>query len=491
MPDSTGTPSDREEIAKDTEHMHGLGTDDDQISSDKTGRVVNLNDKIGIKDCVRQSCCGRNRRRANRPGRIAASTAGDPAHRGVEPDCCRVHSVAVKVVTDAGEAECRTRDESGVRVERVSDDDLRIRRCCGRGVLKPATNLHLILPGEQFLRQHQRRWGLRDGEVILVGCGRRDHFSSFAPADDDVIDVETFELVVLSSTGGIEVSGPVDRDNAKLVGNVCCKVRIVVRDIRVGDSSGGAEVEPELKVGLTDEVRKVNSGLPPLARVEQSLHALPCIGEVCESRVGLEIRDLGTSVAYRNPRTIQRRVVCRQQTPVDTTITGHEDSRTVVGRVFGIEKIVEVQSRAIILVDGSGGTGQIEGIRNQTAIRPGGQVVVVSDQSVTCQVTLKVVHQDAKLAVRFISQTATACTAGCALFESKAEACSPSDGRPRQIVGGIDSMPAFAASRRCGMPQIEIEWRERQTGRAVHTARGDNRIVRDAVVKNSNSCHHG
>ena len=138
------------------------------------------------------------------------------------------------------------------------------------GVLRASANLQLVRAGVD-----DRRWLF---QIINVGfttsktccvqviegrqIGRRTshQFAAFGEADDDVVDVETFEVVVLSLPFGVDAVSV-----AELSECLAGQTGFV-------DFTSSRKIEPKYDRGFGGELRQVDASLPPVARVEQFLN---------------------------------------------------------------------------------------------------------------------------------------------------------------------------------------------------------------------------
>ncbi len=154
-------------------------------------------------------------------------------------------------------------------VIRVEDEGVRDSDTVGHwsrivGIFGAAADFQLVLAYEDLVGVGAYLV-LGHDEMVLVVVGVGHHFAAFGEADYDVVDVEAFVIVVLTSLGTAEIAVAFDR-------------RVQVGFTR--QSAGRTEVEAQFETGLTGELPQVDACLPPLVGVEELLDSLTGVGRI-------------------------------------------------------------------------------------------------------------------------------------------------------------------------------------------------------------------
>ena len=174
------------------------------------------------------------------------------------------------MVRVAKEAVCE--GEDGIRVEGAADSDVTLDLGRLRAVFRAPTDLELVLP-LQVLERYLLGDGRRGGgvEIGLAGGRAGDHLAALGEADDKIVDVEALVVVVLATLGACEIAGP--------AGDAVDPVDAIAVCVPLGgvERPGGAEIDPQLQVGLSGPFAQIDTGLPPYAVAVELLHVL--IGE--------------------------------------------------------------------------------------------------------------------------------------------------------------------------------------------------------------------
>ncbi len=395
----------------------------------------------------------------------------------------------VLAVDDVAAVGCLRGDQPVVRVELLEDGDVGGLRRHVVGVFRAAADLQLVRAGDLLDRVERFQALAGQREMRCRAAGRGDHLAPLDKADDDVVDVEAFVGVALPPPGVRQVAVALDRGIEICIGAVRADGR--------GHPAGRTEIEAELQVALPGEVSQVNPHLPPLAGVEQFLDPLPPVrrGVGRGRREPRKLVQAASRVARRDGRVVGRQQMPAERSPV---ISPDPDPRAVEHRVargpriaFRVEEVVHVERR-LVRVDAP---AEAERVRDQAAVGPAGQIVVVADRRVVRQLLVELARADAVLGVDAIAEVFVVVGARFPLLQSEVEARSAVvlvvvgdvrralvEVRVAAVVESrVDAVPLVVPASLGGVPEIEVQRREGQPGDCV-AGRVAGRAIGHAVV---------